>query len=139
MLALGLLTLIMALVLPSFRGGVERQQMRASLRHLIGSLRTARSQAATQRQRVRVFLDLQGGGYRLEGSTQDWGRLKGVRVTDAHLVWEDRNPATRRGYIAFYGDGSSSGGFLALSDAAGRTLNIRVDIITGQVILESSG
>jgi Tfp pilus assembly protein FimT len=139
MLVLGLLTLIMALVLPSFRGGVEREQMRASLRHLIGALRTARSQAATQRQRVRVFLDLQAGGYRLEGSSGERGRLRGMRVTDAHLVWQDRNPATRRGYIAFYGDGSSSGGFLTLLDPAGRTFTLRVEIISGQVILESSG
>jgi len=139
MLVLGLLTLIMGLVLPTFRGGVEREQMRASLRHFMGTLRTARSQAATQRRQVRVFLDLRAGGYRLEGSARDLGRLKGMRVTDAHLVWQDRNPASRQGYIAFYGDGSSSGGFLTLLDPAGRQFNIRVEIITGQVVLESSG
>ena len=56
---LGLMALILALVLPGLRQSYGRERDRANLRRLVVALRAARSEAATNRQRVRVFLDLQ--------------------------------------------------------------------------------
>ena len=55
---------------------------------------------------------------------------------EAHLVWQDREG--RQGYIAFYGDGSSSGGYLVVTDKGGVSQVIDVEIITGKVSLKAA-
>ena len=131
---LALLALITGLVMPGLQRAWKRERDRASLRQLAIALRTARSEAATRRQRVRLFLDLQTGQYRLEGSPQV-GELSGMRLSEASLVWQD--PFKRNGYIAFYGDGCSSGGKLTLIDTAGQRHLLEVEIITGKVSLKA--
>lgn len=130
---LGLMALIMALVLPGLRQSYVRERDRANLRGLVVALRAARSEAATNRRRVRVFLDLQTGQYRLEGSTQR-GQLTGMKISDVRLVWQDQ--LKQHGYVAFYGDGSSSGGRLQLVDPAGVPYRVEVEVITGRVSLK---
>jgi general secretion pathway protein H len=134
---LALLALFLGLVVPGLYRSWERERVRASLRDLMLALRAARSVAATQHQRIRVFLDLETGAYRLEGSSRGGQWPAGMRLADAHLVWQ--NPEKRQGYIAFYGDGSSSGGYLALVDPAGRRYSLDVEIITGKVTLKGGG
>ena len=135
MAVLGLMALLLGLVLPSLLHSWEREKNRASLRELTTTLRTARSEAVTKGVRVRLFLDLKTGRYRLEGSTQE-GALKGVSLTDARLVWQ--NPEKSQGYIAFYGDGSTSGGTLALVEPTGRRYLLEVEPISGKVSLRSN-
>jgi general secretion pathway protein H len=127
-----LMGLIMALVLPGLQRSYRREHDRANLRRLVVALRAARSEAATRSERVRLFLDVKTGRYRLEGSTQR-GQLTGMRLTGASLVWQD--DLKRRGYIAFYGDGSSSGGKLGLVDPTGQRYLVEVEVITGRVTL----
>jgi type II secretion system protein H len=134
MAVLGLMALIMALVLPGLRQSYGKERDRANLRRLVVALRAARSEAATNRQRVRVFVDVKTGEYRLEGSPER-GQLTGLKLTDARLVWQDQ--VKRHGYVAFYGDGSSSGGRVGLVDAAGRRQVLEVEVITGRVTLQS--
>ncbi|MEW6657717.1 MAG: GspH/FimT family pseudopilin [Thermodesulfobacteriota bacterium] len=134
---LALLTLMMGLVVPNMYGSWQRERDRAGVRQLMTTLRTARSVAATRHQRVRVFLDLGAGRYQLEGSPRKVDLSRGFRLGEAHLVWEDRE--ARRGYIAFYGDGTSSGGYLALVDRGGKVQVIDVEIITGKVSLKTTG
>jgi general secretion pathway protein H len=134
---LALLTLMLGLVVPNMYGSWQRERDRAGMRQLMTTLRTARSLAATRHQRVRVFLDLAAGRYQLEGSDRKVDLSRSFRLGDAHLVWEDRQ--ARRGYIAFYGDGTSSGGYLALVDRGGGVQVIDVEIITGKVNLKSAG
>jgi general secretion pathway protein H len=131
---LALLALVMGLVLPGLQRTVKRERERANLRQLTTVLRLARSEAATSHKRVRLFLDLKTQRYWLEGSNRQ-GFLTGTRVGDTHLVWQD--PTRRRGYIAFYGDGTSSGGKLSIADSTGRRYNIEVEIITGKVSLKT--
>jgi general secretion pathway protein H len=133
---LGLMTLLLGLVMPGFYRGVQRERDRATLRELASALRAARSVAANQRQRVRLFMDVKTGNYRLEGTGRT-GRLSRLRLSDAHLVWQDDEK--RRGYIAFYSDGTSSGGYLNLVDATGRHHILRVEIVTGKVTLKTGG
>jgi general secretion pathway protein H len=134
---LALLALMMGLVIPSMFGAWHREQERASLRELMTTLRTARSLAATKHQRVRVFLDLGAGRYRLEGTSRAGQLSRSFRLGDAHLVWQDRD--ARQGYIAFYGDGSSSGGHLMVTDGGGNQQVINVEIITGKVSIKLAG
>jgi type II secretion system protein H len=127
-----LMALLVGLVLPGLMGSWERAGSRANLRKLTTALRLARSEAATQGHRVRVFLNLKNGRFQVEGSKQE-GELTGMRLTDPHLVWED--PEKTRGYIAFYGDGSSSGGKLVLEERAGQRHLVEVKPVTGKVHL----
>jgi general secretion pathway protein H len=133
---LALMALFLGLVLPNLLRSWERENHRAALRGLIAALRTARSEAVTGRRKVRLFLNLKTGHYRLEGSGQG-GVLTGMGLTDARLVWQ--NPGKSRGYIAFYGDGSSSGGKLALVEPSGRQHLLEVQPITGKVALGTEG
>ncbi len=134
MVVMALLALLMGLVLPGLQRTVKKERDRASLRQLTPALRLARSQAATTRQRVRVFVNRESGRYWMDGSDRR-GVLTGMRIGEISLVWQDQT--RRQGYIAFYGDGSSSGGKLALEDHTGRRYNLEVEIITGKVSLKT--
>jgi general secretion pathway protein H len=138
MAVLAIFALCLGLVLPGMYRTYEREQYRAGVRDLLVVLRAGRSVAATQHQRVRVFLNLESGSYSLEGSSQRHQLPPGMRLTDAHLVWQDP-PGARQGYIAFYADGSSSGGYLAVLDPAGRRYGVDVEVITGKVSLKGGG
>jgi type II secretion system protein H len=130
-----LMSLLLGLVLPALLHTWEREKNRATLRELATTLRTARSEAVTRGHRVRVFMNLKTGRYRLEGTARE-GALTGVSLTDAVLVWQ--NPGKSQGYIAFFGDGSSSGGQLTLVEPTGRRYLLGVAPITGKVFLESN-
>ena len=132
-----LLTLMLGLAVPTLRRGWEGLRIASGLRQMAGALRTARSLAVAQHQRVRVLVDLEQGTYRLEDGSRSGYWPRPLRLLDAHLVWE--NPGARRGYIAFYGDGSSSGGYLALGDPSGRRHFLSVEVITGKVKLTTGG
>jgi general secretion pathway protein H len=134
MAVLALMGLLLGLVLPGLLHSWERESNRATLRELTTTLRTARSEAVNRGFQVRLFLNLKTGRYRLGGSTRE-GALKGVSLTDAQLVWQ--NPEKSQGYIAFYGDGSSSGGKLALEEPTGRRYLLEVEPITGKVSLRT--
>ncbi len=133
---LALLSLLMGLVLPGLQRSWQRSRERASLRQLAATLRLARSEAAVTHNRIRVFLDLDSGRYRMEALNRH-GELTGWRAKEASLVWQD--PGKRRGYIAFYSDGTSSGGGLALENPVGGHQVVEVDTITGKVSLRADG
>lgn len=135
MAVLALMALLLGLVLPGLLHSWEREANRATLREFATTLRTARSEAVTRGLKVRLFLNLKSGRYRLEGTTRE-GALSGVSLTDAQLVWQ--NPEKSQGYIAFYGDGSSSGGKLALVEPTGRRYLLEVGPITGKVSLKTA-
>ena len=85
---------------------------------------------------MRLFLDIKTGHYRLEGSNRQ-GNLAGLSLAEVRLVWQ--NPERTKGYIAFYGDGSSSGGRLVLIEPTGRRNLLEVKPITGKVSLGAEG
>lgn len=134
---LAILALLIGLVAPNLQRGLERERLRASLRSFSAALRLARSMAVTDRQRLRVLVDLEGGRWWLEGSGRTGAFPKGTRLLTASLVWQDRTQ--RRGYLVFYGDGSSSGGHLELMDREGRRYLLKVDVITSRVDVETRG
>ncbi len=134
---LALIALMLGLVVPNLYGSWRREQDRAAVRQMMAAMRTARSLAATRHRRVRVFFDLVKGRYQLEGSPQSVDVSRNFRLGEAHLAWQDRE--ARRGYVAFYGDGSSSGGYLALVDRGGKIQVLDVEILTGRVSLKTTG
>lgn len=85
---------------------------------------------------MRLFLNIKTGHYRLEGSNLQ-GDLAGLSLTEARLVWQ--NPERTEGYIAFYGDGSSSGGRVVIVEPTGRRNLLAVKPITGKVSLAAEG
>lgn len=136
MVVLALLTLVIGLVMPGLIGSYQREQQRAELREFMAVLRTARSEAVTRRQRVRLAVDLGSGVYRVEGTAVQ-GTLRGLSLEHPSLVWDDLE--RRRGFIIFYPDGSSSGGRLAVVDSRGASYLVEVDTITGKVSLKMGG
>lgn len=130
---MALLALLTGLVLPGLMHTLKKERDRANLRQFTAILRLAHSQAATSHRRVRVFLNKENGRYRLEGSNR-MGVLVGMNLGDTRLVWED--PDRRQGYIAFYSDGTSSGGKVMMTDLTGRIYDLEVEIITGKVTLK---
>lgn len=136
MAVLVMMTLLLGLVLPSLLRSWEREKSRAALRDLTLALRTARSEAVTGSLRKRVFLDLGTGRYWLEGSARA-GHLTGLGLANAQLVWQ--NMERSQGYVAFYGDGSSSGGRLVITEATGRRNLLEIKPITGKVALSTMG
>jgi general secretion pathway protein H len=136
MAVMALMALLLGLVLPSLLHSWEREKNRATLRGLTAALRTARSEAVPRGRTVRLFFNLQTGRYRLEGSDHG-GALTGVSLKDAQLVWQ--NLEKSQGYIAFYGDGSTSGGKLALVEPSGRRYLLEVKPITGKVSMSAEG
>jgi general secretion pathway protein H len=131
---LAVLGLILALVLPGLQRTLQQQRARAGLRQLMTTLRLARSEAATTHRRERVFLNMKTRRYRLEASGRQ-GEFPGLQPAEARLVWQ--NPDEQQGYIAFYGDGSSSGGKLVLVESGGRRHLLEVAMITGKVTLKT--
>jgi general secretion pathway protein H len=136
MVVLALMALLMGLVFPSLLQSWQREKTRAALRGLVVALRTARSEAVTSSNRIRVFLDLRTGRFWLEG-TERGGSLTGLSLAEPRLVWLD--PDKSQGYVAFYGDGSSSGGSLVLQEASGRKNLLEIKTITGKVSLSTTG
>jgi general secretion pathway protein H len=136
MAVMALLALLVGLVLPSLMHSWERAGARANIRKLSSALRLARSEAATQGRQVRLFLNLKTGRFSVEGSNFQ-GELTGLRLAEVQLVWEDRDKT--RGYVAFYGDGSSSGGQVVLLEPTGQRHLIKVQPITGRVDLAILG
>ncbi len=134
---LAILALLIGLVAPNITRGLERERLRAAVRSFSASLRLARSQAVTERQRVRVIVDLETGRWWLEAGGRGGGWPAGTSITQASLVWMDRS--RRRGYLVFYADGSSSGGQLELAARGGRRFLITVDIITSRVDVSTNG
>ena len=130
---LALMALMLGLVAPTFYRGWERERLKSALRDLSSVLRLARSVAVTERARVRVFVDLEYGRYWLEGTGRQGKLPVGTRFTQAALVWQDQS--RRVGYIAFFGDGASSGGRLDVEGPQGRKYVLNVDIITSKVSL----
>lgn len=134
---LAILALLIGLVSPRLYGGLERERFRAAMRSFVAALRLARSAAVTDRQPVRVLVDLERGRWWLEGGARAGSWPPGTRITDATLVWPD--DGRRLGYLVFYPDGSSTGGRLILMDRRGRLYSVSIDIVTSRVEMAAAG
>lgn len=161
LVVLFIISLTTALVAPAFNRSFGSLRLKAAARDIAALCRFARSQAITHQGVIEVVLDRQTNAYWLRGP--DWviGRLSHIDqvatveepgqpwqtqtrqarvrtlpegvilksvVLDTHLLGEDE-----RGAIAFFPQGSSTGGEITVSDEKGRGYRIVVDPSVGLV------
>jgi general secretion pathway protein H len=159
-----ILTLVIAMVAPTFSQSFGQTQLKASARDIAALCRFARTQAIANQDVLEVVLDRQTNRYWLRGP--DWivGRLSGVdqvsTVEDSDQQVQMRQARVRplppgvslksvllatgplqsdeRGAIAFFPQGSSTGGSIDLSDAKGRAYRIVVDPSGGMVRISTA-
>ena len=137
-IVLGLAALILALVLPRLGGGLERLRVRTTSRQVAALLRSARTQAVSQRQMVTVTVDPREGTLQVappsrSGVPQGLILPQGIRL--AILDQASRPLAVQAIQIRFSPRGGSDGGFLGVS-GSGRLIPIAVDPLTGRVTIQ---
>jgi general secretion pathway protein H len=156
-----ILTLGAALIAPRFGRSFGQIQLRAATRDVAALCRFARTQAISHQGVLEVVLDRRTNTYWLRGP--DWiiSRLGGVEqvatAEDPGQPWEARMRQARvrslpagitlksvvldtgplredeRGVIAFFPQGSSTGGEVWVSDEKGRGYQIKIDSSVGLV------
>ena len=159
-----ILTLVTVLVAPTFSHPFGQAQLKASARDIAALCRFARTQAIANQDVVEVVLDRQTNRYWLRGP--DWivGRLSGIdqvpTVEDPEQQVQMRQARVRslppgvslksvllttgplrsdeRGAIAFFPQGSSTGGSIDLSDEKGRAYRIVVDPSVGLIRISTA-
>lgn len=154
-----ILMLVTALVAPAFNRSFGQAQLKAATRDIVALCRLARTQAIANQDVLEVVFDRQTNRYWLRGP--DWivGRLSGIdrveTVEDPGQPWQAQIRQARvrslppgvslksvllatgpllpdeRGVIAFFPQGSSTGGSIDLSDEKGRGYRIVVDASIG--------
>lgn len=156
-----ILMLATVLVAPAFSRSFGQTQLKAAARDIAAVCRLARAQAIANQYILEVVVDRQTNRYWLRGP--DWivGRLGGIdrveTVEDPEQPWlaQIRQarvrslpsgvsltsvllatgplPPDERGVIAFFPQGSSSGGSIDLADGQGRGYRIVVEASIGSV------
>ncbi len=160
-----ILTMAAALVGPAFGRSFGQLRLKAAARDLAALCRFARTQAITHQSVMEVVLDRRTNTTWLRGP--DWivSRLGGIEqaetAEDPEQPWQARMRQARvrplptgvilksvvletgplrddeRGSIAFYPQGSSTGGEVVVSDEKGRGYKIVVDPSVGLVRIQS--
>ena len=150
-----ILSMAVALVAPTFSRSFGQLRLKAATRELAALCRFARTQAITSQVVLEVVMDRRTNTYWLRGP--DWivGRLGGIdqvaEAEDPEQPWQARMRQARvrtlpagvtlksvlletgplgeeeRGTIAFFPQGSSTGGEVWVSDEKGRGYRIIVD------------
>jgi prepilin-type N-terminal cleavage/methylation domain-containing protein len=116
LVVLGILGLITALAFPAWRSPLQRVQLYEARAALVSHLRTARAESIRQDAPVTFELTDGGRGY-------GWGQSRTALPPGVVI---DAQP----GAIAFFADGSSSGGVLKVS-GHDRSLAVEVDPASG--------
>lgn len=137
-----------AMVLPRIGGSLPGVTLKAGARSVAASLRSARSQAVSQRIpyalvvfKEQQLLGVMPLGVLLESPEsavpvgyryyQPPERVR-IESAPADVLAQDEN----RSVIVFYAGGASSGGRITLHDARQRTYAVTVDAITGRIAIE---
>lgn len=118
-----------AVSLPSVWGRPVEPGLRAVALDMAAALRLARSRAIATNRPVRVYFDLEGRRYWLEGEARR--RSVPGSLDIAATLSESGRMARGAGSYAFAADGSASGGAIELASAAGKA-TISVDWLTGR-------
>ena len=115
--------------------GTAAPNLRTLALQLATELNAAREVAIASDRPVRVWIDAGGGGYRAESRRSAVLLPSPVRI--------EYDPAHHLGHggtqpnVAFYSDGSSTGGRLKLSDGA-NAIALRIDYLSGAVAVEGA-
>ncbi len=161
-----ILTLAVALIAPSLGRPFGQLRLQAASKDLAALCRFARTQAISQQGVVEVVLDRQTNAYWLRGPEWLISRLSGIEhvntAENPEQPWEARWRQARvralpsgvtlksvvlntgplredeRGAMAFFPNGSSTGGEVWLSNEKGRGYRIVVDPSIGRVRINAA-
>lgn len=151
LVVLVIIGLMAGLVAPRMTGTLAGTQLKTAAKKVAGALRYARSRAASEKAVYRSVVDVDGGWLALIGpdaspqpglTANAWSdegvpvyRLpSGVRFAGTESSW--RGPDGERFEIRFFPTGASTGGSVVLVGEDQRELAVRVDLITGRVVLD---
>jgi general secretion pathway protein H len=133
LVVLMLMAVVAGLVIPMFRGGgVSTAELRAAAREIAAGLRTARSEAVTQRRETFLVVDLEGRRFKVDQSSVEHKLPNGVELklftAQNDLINE------KQGAIRFFPDGGSNGGRITVGSGE-RRYEVDVDWLTGRVAI----
>jgi general secretion pathway protein H len=130
-----IMALIVGILMPLGARQRERAALASSARQIAAAMRLTRSRAVVENRPMAFLVDVQKDLYRA-GMAAPTALPPAYRV--ALMTTEDQMLSDSVGSIRFYADGSSTGGGVALSGAAGR-YDILVDWLTGGVSVHEFG
>ncbi|MFQ5739461.1 MAG: GspH/FimT family pseudopilin [Acidobacteriota bacterium] len=124
-----LMGLVVAVVLPSFSGGLKSLELETSGRDLVTRMKQARSGAIAQQRVLRIILrpGAQSDGYVLANAYEEEIKAFELPAGLSFVLQESGKPLQ----VSFYPNGRSSGAEFALRNSRGKQIAIEVDPITG--------
>ncbi|TMH25519.1 MAG: type II secretion system protein GspH [Betaproteobacteria bacterium] len=132
LIVLTLMGIIVAIVLPTFGGGVSTTALKSAAREVAAGLRYARGQAIAQRTEALLVLDVDARTFTLPPDTQ-LHRLPERLELKLYTAQRDL-VSDKVGAIRFFPDGGSTGGRITLA-AGERKYDVDVDWLTGRVTI----
>jgi len=132
LVVLTLMGFIVAIVLPTFGGGVSTAALKSAAREVAAGLRYARGQAIAQRTEALLVLDVDAHTFTLPPDTQ-LHRLPERLELKLYTAQRDL-VSDKIGAIRFFPDGGSTGGRITLASGE-RKLDVDVDWLTGRVTI----
>ena len=152
LVVLVLISLVTALVAPRLTSPLGNLQLKTAVKKIAGSLRYARSLAASEKvnrvcdfdfenQKVTISSESEPGAGDDSGSPEVGRGITYVLPEGVHLKKAYAGDvAVGNGIfqVVFFANGSSSGGDIVLSSDNGRAMLIHIDFITGMVEIAKS-
>ena len=130
-----IMTLLIGILMPMGRHQRDRAALASSAHQIASAMRLTRSRAVVENRPMAFLIDIKRDLYRA-GLAAPTAIPPGYQV--ALMTTEDQLLSESVGSIRFYADGSSTGGGIALTSAAGR-YDILVDWLTGGISVHESG
>jgi general secretion pathway protein H len=110
--------------------GTPTWELKGGARKVAAALRLARSDALTTRTEATVTIDLERRSFSVSGDQREHAL---PRQADIKLFTADQEVVSEtKGAIRFYGDGTSTGGRVTISEGE-RKFEVDVDWLTGRV------
>ncbi|MFZ2630288.1 MAG: GspH/FimT family pseudopilin [Desulfosalsimonadaceae bacterium] len=150
LVVLVLISLVTALVAPRLAAPLGNLQLKTAVKKIAGSLRYARSLAASEKinrlcvfdfdnQTVAIYSESEPGddsGTKAAGQGSTYVLPEGVQLKQAYAG----DTAVDNGVfqVNFFANGSSSGGDIVIEGENGRAMLIHIDFITGMVEIAKS-
>lgn len=133
LVVLAIVALIASLTLPNMRlPGIATDASRAA-RQIAGGLAQARQTAIFSNRESRLVLDMENKSFVIDKGPPV--RLTGVDKLS--LLTAERDVLSQSsGTIRFFSDGSAGGGEITIQDLTGATATVRVNWLSGRIILD---
>ena len=131
LVALSIMALLAALAVPIVGRGFTGPAIETAANGLAADLRRLRQDAVSLRREATLVVDLEGRSY----STSSDGRVRAFAPEVAVLAARPRPARGREFVVTFFGDGSATGGSIALT-AGERRRHIAIDRLSGRVRIE---